>query len=356
MEEDPVITISKEEDLVQIKENWDRLEIEEINISKILEKLNNIKFNKLEVLSINKAGIKNLDFLINENFKSLIILELKENNITSLDQISKVPFSDLKILDLSNNQISSIDHIEKAPFKSLEILVLSNNNIQDKEKEKGLKSITDGSFTKITKLDLSGNKIESISSLADHDTLLNIESLYLNDNTISDISILSKEVFKNLKDLQISNNKIEDLKVFENAQFTGLTELLLYGNEIKFISSLTKPNFENLKILSIGRNKIDNIDTLKNAKFKNLERLDLFDNQILDISILKEVPFASSIIELDLSFNSIKSVDILLEKENIFKNLKDLKFEGNKNLDYGKDIILEIYKKYNIKYTYESVI
>ena len=156
--------------------------------------------------------------------------------------------------------------------------------------------------------------------------------------------------------MQLSNNKIQDLKVFESAPFHELTELLLYGNEIKFIASLTKVNFEKLKILSLGKNKIENIEVLKEAKFSNLEKLDLFDNQILEIDILKNVPFKNSIQELDISFNNLQSVKIL--NDETFPSLKKegLKFEGNKKLNYGEEIIEKIYKKYGIKYTYESII
>lgn len=352
-DEEPIKEINTEGDLAEIKGSWDRLEINKLKFQIIFEKISKIKFDKLEVLSINEAEIKSLDFLTNDNFKSLIILELKGNKLCSLDQINKVPFSDLKILDLSSNQISSISEMEKAPFKNLEILILSNNHINDN----GIKIIADGSFTKISKLDLSNNKkIESISTLADNDTLHNLEFLYLNDNSISDISILNKGVFKNLKELQLSNNKIQDLKVFESAPFHELTELLLYGNEIKFIASLTKVNFEKLKILSLGKNKIENIEVLKEAKFSNLEKLDLFDNQILEIDILKNVPFKNSIQELDISFNNLQSVKIL--NDETFPSLKKegLKFEGNKDLNYGEEIIEKIYKKYGIKYTYESII
>ena len=46
---------------------------------------------------------------------------------------------------------------------------------------------------------MSNNKISSIDDLAYNSTLSNIESLYLNNNKIEDISVLNNNTFEKLK-------------------------------------------------------------------------------------------------------------------------------------------------------------
>ena len=55
-----------------------------------------------------------------------------------------------------------------------------------------------------------------------------------------------------------------------------------------------------------------------------------------------------------MSYNKIKSVEIFLDV--FFENLKDLKFGANETLDYSDDKISQIYKKYKITFTYESLL
>ena len=162
IKEEPQVEIKTEEDLERINVNSDKLEINDLKSEKIFQKLKNLTFPKLQILSLNGVGIKSLEFTINPNFKSMVILELKNNEIESLNKISEAPFKDLQVLDLSNNKIKSIDDISKAPFKEIQIIALSENEISD------IKPITTQEFPNLKKLDLSYNKIKSIESLKDY--------------------------------------------------------------------------------------------------------------------------------------------------------------------------------------------
>ena len=73
----------------------------------------------------------------------------------------------------------------------------------------------------------------------------------------------------------------------------------------------------------------------------------------MNIEVIEKVPF-ENIEELDLSFNKIKSAEPLLKRK--FNKMKDLKIEGNENLDYTHKNIQKIYDDYNIKYTFNSIL
>lgn len=309
------------------------------------------KLEKLESLSMNKANIKSIDFL--SDFKSkekLVILELRENKIENLNNIEKATLKNLKLLDLSHNEITSIKGIENDNFKNIQILILAENLIED------IKYIGQYSFPNLNRLDLSTNKIKSIDGLIGGDnSLMKLEYLYLNENEISKIDCLNNKIFLKLKELQLNKNKIKEINVFENAEFNKLEELSLFENEIESIAPLSKTNFENLKILNLGHNKIKSISPLKNEKLKNLKKLNLFSNQIRDIDIFQEKKdLFNNIEELDLSFNLIENAEKLVEKD-VLPNIgkEKLNIEGNP-LDYSKEYIMKIYKKYDIKFSYIS--
>ena len=154
--------------------------------------------------------------------------------------------------------------------------------------------------------------------------------------------------------MQLCDNKIEKIDVFgEKDRFKELEELQLSGNEIKSIDAFGESQCEKLKLLILSKNKIADISILSKAPFKNLVKLELFDNEISDIDVFKNTPFNATLNELDLSFNKIKSIDPLIDKEK-FGEMKKLKIEANDNLDYSNEKIKQLYDNYGIEYTFNS--
>ena len=56
--------------------------------------------------------------------------------------------------------------------------------------------------------------------------------MYLNNNLIQNISVLSRVKFTQIQKLSLHNNKINDLSVFERVKLNKLQELYLDGNYI----------------------------------------------------------------------------------------------------------------------------
>ena len=163
------------------------------------------------------------------------------------------------------------------------------------------------------------------------------------------------------------------LKLLNPALAMGLTSLIfLFSAKFKIsrflkghrindsIEALSKSPLEKLKMLKLSKNKIIDIEALKNPSFKNLEQLDLFDNQIKNIDeVFNGTSFNENIKELDLSYNCLESIEVLVENKN-FPKLKDLNIEGNSNLDYtnkNKDKnISKLFDNYGINYTFNPII
>lgn len=129
----------------------------------------------------------------------------------------------------------------------------------------GYKSLNDlKGLTNLEYLDLSGTKLSSVASLA---SLKNLRVLYLQRNTISDITSL-KGLTK-LQILSLNGNKVSNITAL--TPLIQLTELYLRENLIKDFSPLTR--LSRLNVLYIGLNKSTNYSALKTLK-KNLVEFD----------------------------------------------------------------------------------
>ena len=102
--------------------------------------------------------------------------------------------------------------------------------------------------------------------------------MYLVDNKIENIDILSKVKFSKLKYLNLNGNKIKSIDVFTNIPFINLQRLDLEYNQISNIDSFIKSPFINLKHLGLRDNHLDEhepntakiIKELK-EKYKNID-------------------------------------------------------------------------------------
>ena len=80
------------------------------------------------------------------------------------------------------------------------------------------------------------------------------------------------------------------------------------------------------------------------------------DNQIENIdNVFDNAPFNNTIEMLDLSYNSLKSIKVLKDKKK-YSNLKELKIEGNSNLNYSDKEIQELFDNYEIKYAFNPIL
>ncbi|MBL7146423.1 MAG: leucine-rich repeat domain-containing protein [Phycisphaerae bacterium] len=163
----------------------------------------------------------------------------------------------------------NISHISS--MISLKILCLTNCGIED------ISVLS--SLNKLEVLNLSSNNISG--SLSFLSPLINLKSLGLSRNRITDISALSS--LKNLESLMLRTNRISDIAPL--ASLENLTHLLLEYNDITDITPLA--SLENLTGLSLGYNDITDITPL--ASLENLTGLTLEYNDISDISVLSSL-------------------------------------------------------------------
>ena len=108
-----------------------------------------IKFNLRNKTKINDIKVEEINIVKPTKF-------LENNGLINLTQIS---FHKLKKLNLSENNISKIDCLENNKFPNLEKLILKKNNIDN------IDILEKVNLNELTELDFSNNKIKDITVL-----------------------------------------------------------------------------------------------------------------------------------------------------------------------------------------------
>lgn len=234
-------------------------------------------------------------------------------------------FTDLRWLNISGqNKIKDFSFLKS--LKNLEVLIARDCDLTSLTVN-GFSIINE--FPRLYALDLSNNELESIDELRFIESK-KLEYLYLSNNKISNISVLSK--FDNLRILLLDNNKVSDVSSLENMRF--LHFLYLNNNCISDISSLNK--LTNLKTLRLdnqetvkgdGKSSLSNIDALE--RITQLQYLYIQNNIIDDIDCLAN---KKNLIVLNASNNHIQNI-------NIVRYLTELRFLNLENNDiYGTTV------------------
>ena len=337
--------ISALKDLVNLKKLYiNNNDISDISALKDLVNLEDLVLcdNKISDISVLKNLI-NLEYLNLDNnnisdisaLKDLVNLEqlmLSDNNIIDISPIA----NSTKLINFwaCNNKINDISVLENL-INLQDVLLIKNNITEITSIEK---------LNKLNRLDLSNNKIKNIDALENSP----IYKLYLDDNEIQDISVLS--TCNNLIELQLSKNKISDISSLSVLHNLGY--LTLDNNEISDISPLTE--LQNLRSLYLNNNNISDISCIGN--YRILERIDISNNKISDISVfenrrLQELAINNNpITNIDLSKNYSYQINIDTEQQKYIKNYEDSWTDINIVLDPIKEVGTSIKIKNPIEY------
>ncbi|MBQ3145256.1 MAG: leucine-rich repeat domain-containing protein [Clostridia bacterium] len=271
------------------------------------------KLNKLSILDISSNSISNLEGIANNfaltklfasaNFVTNIIpitsistleeINLSSNNITDIASIYRL--SNLRKLDLSDN--TSIREIEAITnLSNLNKLVLNQNNaITDLTKLVEKDKVTKvPKLINLTHLELQGvNNSFSKISISNLKVLTNLEFLNVNSNGYTKNGLSGIVELINLKTLYANNNDIEDLSYLVDLDSDGnvevvskIADLRMAGNEIEEVDTLGYMA-DTIKYLDLSENHIHNINSIENLT--KLEPKYLFlQNQTGNFNIKKK--------------------------------------------------------------------
>ena len=192
----------------------------------------NLEFNDANLL-LNLFSVISNDFTLHPNYSHFIIIE------------KALRFLEEFISNKNNNKIiESLNFQKRLIIKYKKILYenMINANI-------------------IIEIDIKNSNINDITQICELD-FINLEKLYLSENSISNVEPLLRAKFKKIRNLGFSRNKIgnENIPYFLEMKFEQLEELNLYSNNLtdsKIFNLQNNQNLPNLKIFYMGNNRID---------------------------------------------------------------------------------------------------
>ena len=208
--------------------------------------------------------------------------------------------TNLEILDLSYNYIDNLDNNTFEYLINLNTLYLNNNK-----------------FDKIEKTMLNN--------------LLNLRILNFISNYILEIGNNSFSAIINLKNLYLSKNKLKILnnKIFLNSK---ISELHITYNNIRYLDLNCFINTPNLKILKASHNGIISLSG-NFLKLTSLKHLYLNNNAISSISSIGLVEYLSANNSIYLK-NNLVNINIDCENKWILENYQNMSFNFHSNYLY----------------------
>ncbi|KAL1774777.1 lumican [Sigmodon hispidus] len=223
----------------------------------------------------------------------------------------------IQYLYLRNNQI---DHIDEKAFENvtdLQWLILDHNLLENSK----IKGKVFSKLKQLKKLHINYNNLtESVGPLPK-----SLQDLQLTNNKISKLG--SFEGLANLTFLHLQYNQLKEDAV--SASLKGLKSLEYLDLSFNQISKLPSGLPASLLTLYLDSNKISNIPDEYFKRFTGLQYLRLSHNQLADSGVPGNSFNISSLLELDLSYNKLKSIPTVNENlENYYLEVNQLeKFE-----------------------------
>ena len=254
------------------------------------KELSKIKFIYLTEINLACNAIKKVDYLKYMLLPHLELLNLSNNEIEDVKPVANLKSKNLRIIQLQDNKIKNLDVFNfseddmKLKFQKLEILRVDNNDnlensssFEEVKIKYGKKLIYKPvnldyfnkkyhkNFTKKTeKWDLSDTKDFKMEKgiLLDLYNLIGYDfpilSLYLDNNNIDNVALLSNISLYHLKVLDLSLNKLTSILFLRKLSKTceHLEELYLNDNKISYITPFKRyiNDFKKLKILTLKNN------------------------------------------------------------------------------------------------------
>ena len=283
-------------------------------------------------------------------------LYLDDNTLQVIHHKAFAHMSRLRVLSLRDNFLPCLTECDivvmSSRLASLEILDLSGNVMSESA---GIIEFSKELYPKLTRLNLSGNRIRRLTSDM-FGVLAHLRELDLSDNPLQILEANSLDSLSHLQTLSFDNcrflTKIPD---FFFAELTRLQRLSLRGCSLKQLGSALsniknllfldlsqnglsqissqagkKPEFfgQKLEQLDLSFNELENCDFLLGSNSTNLRRLTMNHNRISSF-LPSDFLQLFSLQFLDLSHNHLTSLTVDEDFLNLTNRLVSLDFTGN---------------------------
>ncbi|NXN67177.1 LUM protein, partial [Himantopus himantopus] len=230
-----------------------------------------------------------------------------------LKTIPIVP-SGIKYLYLRNNMIEGIEENTFDNVTDLQWLILDHNHLENSK----IKGRVFSKLKHLKKLHINYNNLtEAVGPLPK-----TLDDLQLSHNKITKVNPSALEGLVNLTVIHLQNNQLKADSI--SGAFKGLNSLLYLDLSFNRLTKLPTGLPHSLLMLYFDNNQISNIPDEYFQGFKALQYLRLSHNKLTDSGIPGNVFNITSLVELDLSFNQLKSIPTVSE------NLENFYLQVNK--------------------------
>ncbi|XP_056604086.1 lumican [Triplophysa dalaica] len=235
-------------------------------------------------------------------------------NERNLKFIPIVP-SGIKYLYLQDNNIEEVKPGVFDNATDLRWLVLDNNNITSEKIRAG----TIDKLIKLEKLYFSHNKLTKPPGPLSK----SLDELKLTDNQLTSFPSNTLSGMENLTTIHLSKNKLTTESI--TGAFKGLKSLLLLDVSENKLKKLPAGVPASLLMLYADNNEIDSIPSGYLAKLPYLQYLRVSHNKLVDSGIPAGVFNVSSLLELDLAFNKLKTIPEINESlEHLYLQVNEI--------------------------------
>ncbi|KAK4231772.1 adenylate cyclase encoded by the PaAC protein [Podospora fimiseda] len=266
-----------------------------------------------EIISLNLS--KNLSLEVPRDFITSCtnLRDIKyNNNEARVLPLSFNSASKLTYLDVSNNRVESLDNSQLHRLSGLLKLNFANNKLKDLPEQFG-------AFSMLRTLNISSNSLEHFPSF-----LTKLESLVDLDLSFNLIRGFPEAIgnMRSLEKFVVTNNQLSGTLPHTFKNLSNLRELDIRYNQISNIDVIAK--LPKLEILSATHNAVSQFS----GSFERIRSLKLNYNPLTKFEIKSPVPTLkalnlshSQLASIDESFNNIPSLERLELDKNYFVSL-----------------------------------
>ncbi|KAH0616734.1 hypothetical protein JD844_028100 [Phrynosoma platyrhinos] len=211
--------------------------------------------------------------------------------------------SGIKYLYVRNNMLEGIEEKAFDNVTDLEWLILDNNHLENSK----IKGKVFAKLKNLKKLHINYNNLTEVVGPLPN----SLDDLQLTNNKIAKINPNTLEGLVNLTVIHLQHNELSGDTL--SGVFKGLNSLLYLDLSFNKISKLPRGLPPNILMLYFDNNHITNIPDEYFQGFKALQYLRLSHNKLTDSGIPGNVFNISTLVELDLSYNQLKSIPTVNE-------------------------------------------
>lgn len=248
-------------------------------------KMEQEKRKTMDALLENISGAANCEKVEAKLAESAESLSLADRGLSDLSILQYLSSKNIKEIDLSGNNFEDKKDLEYLKnFEGLTTLKLSRNDLNEEDLERVLYSYQNGyrtiAFKDLQILDLSSNRITSLSFLEDYLRLqdINLQGNQLTDNEICDdkcaLCSMNVSQIRQLKSINLNDNQIVCLDPLRSA--SRLEKLFARNNKIREIGHIFWDENGNASLTKLQEVDLSNDVMAQGNEVRDIRKVHLY--------------------------------------------------------------------------------